>query len=178
MNTFTVKIKQTAELDEAARDEVIRVCIDAHQKEEFKDLFSYISDGRHFLGCLDDKLICHAVVTTRWLQPENMPLLKTAYVDAVSTSTAHQGQGYASAVMRSLAANITDYEIGCLETTDKMNFYMNLGWELWRGRLAGRSDEGLIPTPEQTGIMILRLPTTPELNLDSLLTIEVSGRIW
>jgi aminoglycoside 2'-N-acetyltransferase I len=177
MNTFTVKIVRTSALDEATRNEVIRVCIDAHEEEDFKNLFSYIPDGLHFIGCLDDKVVSHAVVTTRWLQPENMPLLKTGYVDAVSTSPAVQGQGYASAVMRSLAANISDYEIACLETS-KEGFYLRLGWELWRGKLAGRSDDGLVPTPEQTGIMILRLPNTPKLDLDSLLTIEVAGRIW
>jgi len=44
---------------------------------------------------------------------------------------------------------------------------------------AGRSDEGLIPTPDRKGVMILRLPRTPELDPDALLTIEASAaRIW
>ena len=50
---------------------------------------------------------------------------------------------------------------------------------LWRGPLGGRSEQGLIPTPEQSGIMILRLSQTPVLNLDSASTIECQGtRIW
>ena len=72
----------------------------------------------------------------------------------------------------------SDYSIACLET-DKESFYKRLGWETWRGALAGRSKQGLVPTPEQTGIMILRLSQTPPLNLDSVLTIEhQGGRIW
>jgi aminoglycoside 2'-N-acetyltransferase I len=123
-------------------------------------------------------LVSHAVTTTRWLQPENLTLLKTAYVDAVATLPAYQGQGFGSALMRRLAeVSSADYEIACLET-DQVSFYERLGWELWRGPLAGRGEQGLIPTPDQTGIMILRLPQTPELHLDSLLTIEVDGRIW
>jgi hypothetical protein len=36
----------------------------------------------------------------------------------------------------------------------------------------------LIPTPDQDGVMILRLPRTPPLDLDGLLSIHVQGRIW
>lgn len=121
----------------------------------------------------------HALVTTRWLQPEGLPLLKTAYVDAVATLPAYQGRGLGSAVMRRLAQEIEpEYLIACLET-ERRAFYERLGWEVWRGPLAGRSEQGLIPTPEQTGIMILRLSRTPALNLDATLTIECqTGRIW
>jgi aminoglycoside 2'-N-acetyltransferase I len=123
-------------------------------------------------------MVSHAVVTTRWLQPEGQPVWKTAYVDAVATLPAYQGQGYGSAVMQHLAKNIADYTIACLET-ERPAFYERLGWEIWRGALAGRSEKGLIPTPHQTGVMILRLPQTPALNLDGELTIECqTGRIW
>jgi aminoglycoside 2'-N-acetyltransferase I len=155
------------------------VCSAAHQNEDFKHLFSHIaSGGRHFLAYRETALVGHAVVTTRWLQPEGQPVLKTAYVDAVATLPAYQGLGYGSAVIQYLAQNITDYTIACLET-ERSNFYERLGWEVWRGALAGRSEQGVIPTPEQKGIMILRLPQTPVLNLDGKLTIECqAGRIW
>jgi aminoglycoside 2'-N-acetyltransferase I len=74
--------------------------------------------------------------------------------------------------MRHLAVVVGDeFDIACLET-ERVTFYERLGWEEWRGPLAGRSEGGLIPTPEQEGIMILRLPGTPKLDLDGLLTIE------
>jgi hypothetical protein len=80
--------------------------------------------------------------------------------------------------MRHLATVIPDYMIACLQT-DRVSFYAHVGWELWRGDLAGRGEHGLIPTPEQQGVMILRLPQTPLLDLDGLLTIEDQGvRIW
>lgn len=86
--------------------------------------------------------------------------MKTAYIDAVATLPQYQGQGYSSAVMRHLA-NVIDgeYVIACLET-EREEFYKRLGWETWRGALAGRSEQGLIPTPAQKGIMILRLSRT------------------
>ncbi len=114
----------------------------------------------------------------RWLEVEGLPLLRTAYVDAVATSPARQREGIGSAVMRRLALAVADYDIACLET-ERVGFYERLGWEEWQGPLAGRSDEGLIPTPEQRGVMILRLPQTPELDPHALLTIEVQPpRIW
>src|SRR4030095_10283930 len=157
----------TEDLDAVTRASIIQVCVEAHQEEDFKNLFSYIpSGGWHFLAYHDDDLVSHAVVTTRWLQPEGQPLLKTAYVDAVATLPAYQGSGYGSALMLELASEIDDeYVIACLET-ERETFYERLGWEVWRGPLAGRSEEGLIPTPHQTGIMILRLSKTPVLDLD------------
>ncbi|RLT34523.1 MAG: GNAT family N-acetyltransferase [Chloroflexi bacterium] len=177
--TVIVRSFPTEKLDAATRAAIIRVCIAAHGEEDFQNLFSYIpSGGRHFLAYRDGEVVSHAVVTTRWLQPEGQPLLKMAYVDAVATHPAAQGEGDGSAVMRALAAGIDDYAIACLETGIP-GFYTRLGWELWRGPLAGRESDGqIVPTPEQTGILILRLPHTPALNLDSLLTIEIDGRIW
>ncbi len=174
-----VRFFKTEELDARTRNAIVELCVAAHQEEDFRNLFSYASPGGwHFLGFEGDQVVSHASVSTRWLQPEGLPLLKTAYVDAVATWPASQDRGYGSAVMRDLANRIDgEYVIGCLET-ERVGFYERLGWELWRGPLAGRSEQGLIPTPEQQGIMVLRLSQTPVLDLDSLLTIEYQGRIW
>jgi aminoglycoside 2'-N-acetyltransferase I len=156
------------------------VCLEAHEEPDFENLFSYLPpDALHVLAHLDHELVGHAVVTTRWLQPDGLPLLRTAYVDAVATAPAQQGRGIGSAVMRELADAVPDYDVACLET-ELQGFYERLGWEEWRGPLAGRSDNGsLIPTPDQTGVMVLRLPHTPVLDLDALLTIEATpARIW
>jgi aminoglycoside 2'-N-acetyltransferase I len=171
---------RTEDMDISLRVQITNLCVAAHQEEDFRNLFSYVpSGGWHFLAYQGDQLISHAMATTRWLQPEGHPLLKTAYIDAVSTLPDYQGRGYGSAVMRRLAVEIDDeYVIACLET-DREAFYARLGWESWRGPLAGRGDQGLVLTPEQQGIMILRLSQTPPLEFESLLTIECqTGRIW
>ena len=178
--TIFLTSNRTEELEDSTRADIIRVCIEAHQEEDFKNLFTYVpSGGWHFLAYRGEQLVSHAVVTTRWLQPEGQPELKTAYIDAVATLPAVQGEGYASALLRQMAKDIdSEYIIACLET-ERITFYERLGWKVWRGPLAGRGKEGLIPTPDQTGIMILRLSQTPPLNLDRGLTIEdQGGRIW
>ncbi|MCI0553671.1 MAG: GNAT family N-acetyltransferase, partial [Anaerolineae bacterium] len=79
--SITLTSAHTEDLDAATRASIIQLCVDAHQEEDFKNLFSYVpSGGWHFLAYRDDELIGHALVTTRWLQPEGQPLLKTAYV--------------------------------------------------------------------------------------------------
>jgi aminoglycoside 2'-N-acetyltransferase I len=170
--------RPTEDLDADTRTAVVQLCIVAFQEEDFQNLFSYIpSGGLHTLAYRGTEVVGHAVVTTRWLQPEGLPLLKTAYVDAVATLPAYQGLGIGSNIMRHLATAIPEYEITCLET-ERVSFYTRLGWEVWRGPLAGRKENEFIPTPEQKGIMILRLARTPPLDMDGTLTIGYDGRFW
>jgi hypothetical protein len=83
----------TEELSADSRAEIIELCLAAHQENDFRNLFTYVpAGGWHFFAILDGRLVSHAMVTTRWLQPEDLPLLKTAYVDAVSTLPEVQGQ--------------------------------------------------------------------------------------
>jgi hypothetical protein len=181
MSLVTVRILASEELAAAGlRQPVVDLCLAAHEVDEFQYMFTkyFPSGARHFLAYDGDTLVSHAVVTTRGVQPEGLPILRTAFVDAVSTLPSRQGEGYGTTTMQRLAKEIPDYEIACLQT-DRQSFYARLGWEEWRGPLAGRSDDGLIPTPEQRGVMVLGLPNTPPLDLDTALTIERQPeRIW
>lgn len=176
------QIRRTATLNTRERSSIVALCLAATPTATgFADLFSLLpGDGLHLLGEDAGELATHAVVTTRRAQPTGLPILRTAYVDAVATAPSQQGRGFGSALLGRLAAAIADesYELGCLET-GRVAFYERLGWERWRGPLAGRGDAGLIPTPDQEGVMVLRLPRTPPLDLDGLLTIERQAiRIW
>ncbi len=179
MTELVIKTIQANELDSVTRKVIIDVCVDAHKNPEFYELFDFVApDNVHVIAYRGDALIGHAMVSTRWMQPEGHPILRSAYIDAVSVAPSEQGKGVGKAVMLGIAAVIGDYEIAGLET-DKFGFYESVGWECWHGTLAGRGAEGLIPTPDQHGVMILRLPKTPALNPLGLLTIEDQGaRIW
>jgi aminoglycoside 2'-N-acetyltransferase I len=103
-------------LNADTRAAIIDVCRTAHQEDDFVHLFSYIpSGGIHVLAYCEQELVSHAAATTRWLQSEGLPLLRTAYVDAVATLPAYQGRGIGSTVMRHLASVISEYEIACLK---------------------------------------------------------------
>src|SRR4051794_424799 len=131
---LSIETRRTAEMEQTKRDAVVGVCLAATPAAGgFRELFSLLPpDGLHLLGYHAGRLVSHAVVTTRWLQPTGLPLLRTAYVDAVATLPDYQGRGFGSAVMRGLAAAVTDFDIACLET-GRVGFYARLGWERWRG---------------------------------------------
>jgi aminoglycoside 2'-N-acetyltransferase I len=175
----TVSSIWTRDVGPALRSEIVRLCVAAHREQDFENLFTYLpGDGLHVLAADAEQVVGHAVVTTRWLQPGTLPPLRTAYVDAVATSPGHQGRGIGTAVMRYLADAVADFDLACLEA-DRPGFYERLGWQEWRGPLGGRSEQGLIATPDQAGIMILRLPATPRLDPSEQLTIEATDvRIW
>ena len=114
---ISVTSARTEELNADTRTAIIHVCRTAFQEDDFINLFSYIpSGGIHVLAYWQQELVSHAVATTRWLQPEGLPILRTAYVDAVATLPAYQGHGIGSTVMHHLASVLSEYDIACLET--------------------------------------------------------------
>jgi hypothetical protein len=83
-----VSSARTEDLTPDLRAAIVALCIAAHREPDFNHLFTYIpSGGRHFLAYAGDRLVSHAVVTTRWLWLEALRRLRTAYVDAVATPT-------------------------------------------------------------------------------------------
>ena len=95
----------------------------------------------------------------------------------VATEPQFERRGFATAVMRVLAHAIREFDLGGLcpaETT----LYTNLGWVFWQGPLFIRTHDGLLPTPEEQ-VMILRLPSTPPLDLTLPLSAEWrEGELW
>lgn len=158
------------------RAEIIALCTAAYE-EDFADMFDMLPGSIHMLARLNGQLVSHAAWVTRWLQPEGLPVLHTAFVEAVATVPEHQGKGFASAVLRELATHITSYDLGALSPSDAA-FYERLGWELWRGPLGIRTEHGLKPTPGEQA-MVLRLPHTPVLDLDRAMSAEWRlGELW
>jgi len=169
-------------LDDAVRAEIINLCESAYG-EDFTRLFEQLPHSVHVLA-RDRRgvLVSHAEWVTRWLQPAEHPVFRTAYVEAVATAPKQQRQGLATAVLRRindvLAADST-WEFGALSPSDPA-FYARVGWELWRGPLAIRHNDSIEPTAPDERVMILRLPRTPAtLVTTSLLTAEWrTGELW
>lgn len=175
---------RTEELDEATRAGIIRTCNAAFGRTEFDELFTrYIrSGGRHVVAFDGDEVVGHGVATTRWLHLGEVGAsatrrLRTAWIDAVATMPSHQHRGVGSAVMRRMASEIAGWDMGGLGT-DVRGFYEPLGWENWRGPLAGLQEGNLIPTPDMRDIFVMRLATTRHIDIEAPLTVEYDGRIW
>lgn len=147
-------------------------------EEDLDSVFRTFKDPTHVLGYRAGTLVSHALWVTRWLQVGQGPLLRTAYVEAVATEKALRGRGYATMIMERLAAAIQDYDLGGLSPFSAA-YYERLGWELWQGPLAIRAVDGLIHTPNEGPLMILRLPQTPDLDVRDPISAEWrESKLW
>ncbi len=172
----TVELKEGAALAEAEWAAIIALCVEAFE-EDFSRYFAPFARSWHVLVRRDGVLACHACWVERGLQLDGMPLLHTAYIEAVATHPAHQRRGYGTLAMARIAEEIVGYDIGALSPA-AVEFYERLGWEHWRGPTAIRTDSSLLPTPDEA-IMILRLPQTPPLDLDAPISAEWrAGELW
>ena len=171
-----LSVVPVARLSTAARDEIIALCAAAFD-EDFGRMFELLPGSTHVLARLDGRLVGHACWVKRSLQPGAEPPLRTAYVEAVATNPTHQGRGIGGRVMRRLAEEIRDYDLGALSPAVE-SFYVRLGWEAWRGPTAIRREQGLKRTPDDE-IMILRTAQTPPLDLDAPISAEWrEGELW
>jgi aminoglycoside 2'-N-acetyltransferase I len=176
MQDLEIKLVEMGALSPAEWAEVLALCNRAYE-EDLEPLFKTFQGGTHVLGSLSGSIVSHAMWVTRWLQPGDGPLLRTAYVEMVATDPLVQRQGLASLVMRCLAEAIVDFDLGALCPAIPM-MYARLGWEFWRGPLFIRRADRLIPTPDED-VMILRLPRTPPLDLEAPLSVEWrEGEVW
>ncbi len=177
--SLTFDVTPAAQLSVHEKQELIQFCATAYD-ENFDWLFDLMPNSVHVRARLDGALVSHAAWVTRWLQPAELPMLRTAYVEAVATALAHRGRGYAAAVMQQVAVSIDAFDLGGLSpATQALPLYERLGWELWQGPLSIRTDQGLLPTPGEQ-VMILRLPRTPiQLDVQSALSAEWRhGDLW
>lgn len=165
------------DLTQKERLEVIALC-DLAYEEDLGAIISQFVDPVHVLGFLNEQLVSHALWITRYLQPKGLPLLRTAYVEAVATHPDFQHRGFASAITRKVVEEIKDFDIAGLAPFS-VDYYARLGWEKWRGPLYERRGGKLIASPTDERVMIHRLPKTPELDLDTAISIEWRvGEVW
>jgi aminoglycoside 2'-N-acetyltransferase I len=174
---LSVMVLPTAALTAATRAEIVALCNRAFAQNpsaDFSTLFDFVTASIHVLARENDVLVAHACWASRWLEPEGLPPLHTAYVDAVATEPARQGQGIGSCVMHRIAYETAGYQLQALSSERAIGFYERLGWERWQGPTAVRTPRGLQPTPDDI-VLIRRTPTTPVLDLSRCLIADDRG---
>ena len=68
--------------------------------------------------------------------------------------------------MSALEALAPAYDLLALGATDEgMRLYVSRGWEPWRGRLSALTPDGVVPTPDEEGYVLV-LPGAVALDLD------------
>jgi aminoglycoside 2'-N-acetyltransferase I len=174
---LSIQVVRGASLSDAARRDIISLCNRAFE-EDLELLLDTFVGATHVLGYCDNSLVSHALWITRHLQVGTGPLLRTAYIEAVATDRNCRNRGFATSIMKRVAAEIQDFDLAALSPFS-VAYYERLGWELWRGPLFIRSESGLLPSPDDEQVMILRLPGTPDLDLSAPLSAEWrEGELW
>lgn len=135
--------------------------------------------GLHFILEEGGTIVAHASVVERELHTGGHRLA-TGYVEAVSTSPAHQRRGHGSALIRELTDHVDrTFALGALGTGSH-GFYQRLGWVAWKGPTFVTTASGLVRTPQEDGYVLVRLtPTSPELDLSAPISCDWRpGDVW
>lgn len=172
----SLEIVQTDTLSVAEYTQVVDLCSRAFGAD-YEHIMQTFTAPVHLLGYLDGELVSHALWVTRSLEYDHAVRLNTAYVEGVVTDPAWQRRGFGTAIMRQLEASITAFDLAAL-SAEHIAWYERLGWELWRGPLLVRADDGVQPTPRED-VMILRLARTPPLDVHKSLSADWRlGEFW
>lgn len=177
-DSLTIQIARAESLSDTDRDNIIALCNRAYG-EELEPLLKTFTSPTHCLGFCEQRLVSHAMWVPRYLQAgANPALLRTAYIEMVATDAPYRKRGFASAIMRRVAAEIQDFDLAALSPFS-VAYYAKLGWEAWRGPLFTRTEQGLVPTDAEETVMILRLAKTPPLDITTALSAEWRvGELW
>lgn len=174
---FNIQVIHGKAISETLKKEIISLCNRAYE-EDMESLLETFVDATHILGYFESVLVSHALWVTRYLQAGTDPIMRTAYVEAVATDSNYRNRGFAASVMKYLIGEIQDFELAALSPFS-LEYYERLGWEFWLGPLFIRTNDTLLPSPDDEEVMIFRLPKTPTLDLNATLSAEWrTGELW
>ena len=174
-----IHVAPTGALLPPRRDDLRRM-LDAAFGGDFSD-----DDWQHALGGLhvwiEDAagFVSHAAIVERTLVCSGHTL-RVAFVEAVATVPARQRRGHGTAVMTRVGELIeARHALGALSSSVQA-FYRSVGWEAWRGPTFVDGPAGRARTPDDDGgVMILRTPRTPPLDLDGAIVCDWrAGDVW
>ncbi len=129
------------------RKQIIDLCMDAFGEDPWSQ-YAFMQQAVHLLALEGQRIVAHALYTTRQLTLHSKPSFKTAYVEYVTTSQLYRGQGLAAGLLRSLLHQLPaqGYTLAALAAEDS-GFYTRLGWQTWPWRLQIRGQAQLLATP-------------------------------
>jgi len=136
--------------------------------------WAHVLPGKHFIVELGGQMVAFASVAERPIEVDGRPF-RTGYVEAVATAPVQQGRGLGTRVMSEVSAFIkANFELGALGT-GAHHFYERLGWQTWQGPSFVRTADGLMPTSDQDGYIMVLL-TGPSADLDVTKPISCDWR--
>ena len=159
----------------------LRALLDGAFDGDFSDDdWAHALGGTHIWIEGPDGIVSHGALVERTLVCSGHVVVRVGYVEAIATAPTHRRRGHASDVLGHINELIRErYVLGAL-STGTPQFYEALGWERWRGPTFANGPHGLERTPDDDGgILILRTPRSPGLDLDSDIVADWrAGDVW
>lgn len=154
--------------------------LDAAFEGDFSDDdWAHALGGTHVWIDGPEGVVSHGALVERTLVCAGH-VIRVGYVEAIATAPAHRRRGYASSILERINDLIRErYALGAL-STGVPDFYESLGWERWRGPTFVNGPHGIERTEgDDAGILILRTPRSPELDLDGDIFADWrAGDVW
>ncbi len=176
---WTVIADNDQNLDPTLIEEAGDVCRLAFGSEFTGHDWAHTFGGQRLLVMDRSRAVGHTAVVPRSIRIGNHPL-RVGYVEGVAVAPRMQGRGIGIHLMRATNDVVRlRYDLGVL-STGRHAFYERLGWERWQGQTCVQNGSRLERTPdEDAGIMVLRTPHTPSIDLRSEITCQArEGDDW
>jgi len=156
-------VAHTASLDPEQLHAIRGLLDEAFRGDITDDDYEHALGGMHALVWEGRELIGHGSVVMRRLLHDGRAL-RTGYVEGVAVRSDRRRQGHGAAVMTALERVIRGaYELGALGASDEATqFYLERGWEVWRGTASVISPTGIERTEAEEGAIYV-LPVTARL---------------
>lgn len=174
-----LSVRTTSEPVPAELAEIRRLLDEAFDGDFNDDDWMHCVGGVHVLAYSGEALVAHGSVVSRTLRCGGRSF-RTGYVEAVAVRPGLQGKGHGRTVMQLATEQIKrGYELGALCASDRgLGFYQRLGWLLWRGPSYVDAPEGLLPTPDEDGAVLV-LPVSEQPDLDQPIVCDWrEGDVW
>lgn len=176
--TVRIDIAHTADLGDGMLAASRAVMFDVFDDMTEPD-WEHALGGMHAVALIGGDVVGHASLIQRRLMHAGRSL-RAGYVEAVGVLAEHRRRGIGAALMQPLERIIAKaYDLGALGATDEaVPFYLNRGWQLWRGTVSALTPAGVVATPDERGAIYV-LPGDVRLDLDAELTCDWrDGDVW
>ena len=179
----TLSLRHTADVPAAHLGAAQALLVDAFAHlppdEAFgPDDWEHALGGMHAIVHDGGEVVAHGSVVMRRMLHDGRAL-RCGYVEAVAVAPARQRDGLGGRVMTALESLAPAYDLLALGATDEgRGLYLSHGWVPWRGPLSALTPDGVLPTPDEEGYVLVLRGSSP-LDLDGELTCDWrDGDLW
>lgn len=173
-----LSITHTADLDRATLEAARAMVFDAFQTDFTEHDWDHGLGGLHVIVRDGDTIAGHASVVQRHLMHGDRAL-RAGYVESVAVHPDHRRRGIGHQLVEAIEPIVERaYDLGALNATEAGRpLYVSRGWTPWDGHLFAFTPDGIKPTPDDEGAVLMF--GTGDLDTSADLTCDFrDGDLW